>query len=328
MNPRVSSLAANGAAALALLWPTTRADAHPLVRLDIDPCAGVAAADVRRAIAIELTGALAEPTDVTPDATRVAVVCTGELVELRVDDPITGKSLQRMIDLREAPDARPRLLALAIVELVTASWTELDTNPDPKVPPAGPRASPEVREAALATVHEQTPAPARSRTRLVALAGGMGWFSGTGVLAGGGVRLIRDDVRHVGWITDVMAHHGSARVSVGSVDIDALSAGAMLAQHAWPSFGFHLGLGVRSGAVHLRGKPDPAEMLAGHAGWAPWGGVVGLVSVALPATSHLVIDLGAESGYVVLPAGALVDRMRELAVEGAWIGIHAGIQIF
>ena len=65
-------------------------------------------------------------------------------------------SLDRTIDLKEAPRARARLLALAIVELISASWTELETNPDPVVPPAGVRAAPEARRAALGAVRRLT----------------------------------------------------------------------------------------------------------------------------------------------------------------------------
>jgi hypothetical protein len=328
------TLAAVVAVVLGAAGPGAAAGGHPLVVLTIDPCMAIADEEVRRVVGIELAGVLADPADRSREHTHVAVVCAGELVELRVDDPITGKALQRTIDLREAPEARPRLLALAIVELISASWTELETNPEPQVPPVSMRASHESRQAALDVVQQAHPLRAAprplepARTRLVAIAGGMGWFSGTGLLAGGGVRITRDNRHHIDWMADLQAHRGSARVSVGTVKVDALSAGAVLAQRAWPTLGLHLGLGVRAGGLHLRGEPDAAEMETAHSGWAPWGGPMGLVTVSLAASRHLVFDLAAESGYVALEAGGLVDGVRELAVKGPWIGVHAGIQIF
>ena len=63
--------------------------------------------------------------------------------------PITGKTLSRSLDLGEARNARTRLLALAISELIWVSWTELETNPEPAVLPAGGRApAEEARKAA------------------------------------------------------------------------------------------------------------------------------------------------------------------------------------
>ena len=154
-----------GVAALLALAPRhanaqAGAIAHPSVSLEVDPCVQADVAEVRRIVGIEL-GALLEDrepaggaatTKGASDTTRVTVACAGPLVELRVDDPLTGKGLTRPIDLStSSATARSRLLAIAIAELVAASWTELESNPHPRVVPAGPPASTAAREAATSS---------------------------------------------------------------------------------------------------------------------------------------------------------------------------------
>src|SRR5204863_3029658 len=93
--------------------------------------------------------------EASPDeaTTQVTATCSGEAAHLRVLDPTTGKSVERSVALSQAaPTARARLLALAIAELVAASWSELESNPDPKAPPAAPLAPVEAREAARGVI--------------------------------------------------------------------------------------------------------------------------------------------------------------------------------
>ena len=57
------------------------------------------------------------------------------MVEVQVDDAVTGKSLWRSIELQKAdPGVRARLLSLALSELIFASWAELLVTPEPAVP--------------------------------------------------------------------------------------------------------------------------------------------------------------------------------------------------
>ena len=311
-----------------LLCGVAAADPHPLVELQFDPCVDVPRDEVRRLIAIELGDVVGDTSDPAQDRTRVGVVCADQLLQLRVDDPLTGKSLQRSIDLREAPNERSRLLALAIVELISASWTELETNPEPKVPAAGPPPSRASLHAALETVRKQPrlhEATLRPRTRVLALAGGIGFFSGPGMLGGGGVRVSRDITTDLAWMADVQFQHGNADISLGTVRFDTLSAAGAIAKPDWPIRGVHFGVGLRGGGVRMRGTPDPMQNARGRVGWAPWGGPMSVLGVTIVSAGHVTFDVGLESGYVMLPAGALVAGMRELGVEGAWLGAHGGI---
>ena len=94
------------------------AERHPSVALEIGACLDVEQAEVRRIVAIELR-ALMIGSDSAEPITRVAVDCYNPLVEIRVEDPVTGKSLVRRIDLSTSERSiRARLLALA-----SPSWS-------------------------------------------------------------------------------------------------------------------------------------------------------------------------------------------------------------
>lgn len=322
------------AAALALAGTTFLEAAglaapHPPIELKLDPCVDMPRKEVVRVLTIELGAPLEGFDKGGTDRTRVLVACEETLLTIRVDDPITGKSLERTIDLAEAPRARPRLLALAIVELISASWTELESNPHPRVPPAGPRASPESRRLALHAVQRRLESSALRRPRLLAIASGLAFFSGPGLLGGAGLQLAQDHAHHLGWRTDIQAHHGSTAVSLGSASVDTISFSAALVFHqAWRKVGLHLGAGLRGGAARLSGSPDAIGTAQGRSGWGAWGGPSGRVDVSILATRRLVFELGLEAGYVVVPVGGLVGGAREVAVDGAFVGFHLGGGIF
>ncbi|MEM7604020.1 MAG: hypothetical protein AAF411_01585 [Myxococcota bacterium] len=134
---------------------------------------------VRRIVSLELRGRLADTNDT--EVTRADARCgTGARIELEVTDTLTGKVLQRTLDLSaEDPRARPRLLALGLVELVAASWTELRVTPEPSAPsPERREVAPEQRAVALEVARERD--PERRTLRAVVLR------------AGGGARLAAD----------------------------------------------------------------------------------------------------------------------------------------
>jgi hypothetical protein len=166
---RLTPSRAGVALAIFALVAPARADpaGHPRVSLHIDPCVAVDPTEVRRIAAIELDAQLAEEAE--PDTTRVRVTCDGPFVRVEAVDPITGKSLARAVHLETAMlSARPRLLAIAVAELVSASWTELAYNPRPQVPAASPAPSDEAKAAALHTVRERAPDSVPGASRGVA----------------------------------------------------------------------------------------------------------------------------------------------------------------
>jgi hypothetical protein len=124
------------------------------VNVELRNCNELSQPEVRRVLSAELSAHLAE--ERSSDVTRIIIECNGPRAVLRVGDPLSRKVVQRTIDLGSAePKARGRLLALATAELVVASWTELETNPNPRVEPAGPRPPAKVRAAARKVVQKR-----------------------------------------------------------------------------------------------------------------------------------------------------------------------------
>lgn len=87
--------------------------------LDLSGCPDVPRDAVERLVRLELRAT------VVPDnaqVTRVSARCTDGIAELEVSDALTRKSVKRQIDVAAAGAiGRPRLLALAMIELVSAS---------------------------------------------------------------------------------------------------------------------------------------------------------------------------------------------------------------
>jgi len=79
--------------------------------------------------------------------TQITATCAAQSANLRVVDPRQeGHSNARWLSRRRRRRRRAQVLALA--ELVVASWSELESNPEPKAATAAPLAPKSAREAA------------------------------------------------------------------------------------------------------------------------------------------------------------------------------------
>lgn len=314
-----------------LSLPSRPPGSPPLVVLEVEPCLPVDPVQVRHLVAIEL-GAQLLDTDPSPPTEargliRARVGCRDALVELHVDDGVTGKELVRAVDLaRQDPAVHPRLIAVALAELVFASWAELLVTPRPAVQPATPPPPPATRAASSDRVARKLP-PALPDTGIHGSAIGslLFLFSGAPVLAGGGLRLGGDHRRHVSWDFDFSALHGVSSTALGKVTTDLLSSRATLMGHyRLPHLLLRGGAGLRMGAARMSGSPiDPMQVEA-RSVWALWGGpLVGLGLSA--AAARLRIDLSFEAGYVLWPVAARVSGVRQVALEDAWFGLTLGL---
>jgi hypothetical protein len=339
---------------LALAAPAQAAQRPPL-RLTVDPCVGLARPAVRRAMAIELpllTDAPPGPTAPASEVTEVKVTCRERLVEIRIDDPLTKKTLSRAVDLQSAPeDGRARLLGLAIVELLEASWTELERNPQPRVPPAGPPPPGELRQAALTALQRATPPPAAQPeppgpplvqvtaaprrpgpVRLMAVFSGQSYFNGLGLLAGAGLRAGGDHRYGLGWSLDVVGQHGAASFDIGTVAADAVSASAQMIYHRrlgpefWGLTG-RVGAGARAAAVHVAGRAVDAGETVEMSHWGGTFGPLGSVALSWRFSPRLVVDAMVEAGYATV---TILPHVQDLPAPGArlggtWLGFQLGL---
>jgi hypothetical protein len=302
---------------------------HPRVQLKVHACTGASETEVRHLVGVEL-GALLTTGAASGEVTEATVSCEGQYVWLRVDDPITGKALTRVVDLSHDPvSARARLVALAVAELVVASWTELATNPTPQVPPAGPRPSEREVAAVRKVVGDRLPkqmAPHLDQMRLLALGSRRSFFSEPAELWGAGVRVGRDEFAMAGWTIDLLAEHGEMDASLGRVSMDTFTAGGGLYLYRrWAWATFQGGFGLRLGMARLSGKAGAGAEAHAESGIAPWGWPTAMAGLRVEPIGPLVIEASGETGYVVLPMSGTVDDRREILIDGLWLGAQLGV---
>ena len=327
--------------ALASVLVATGARAEPpeagraRIELSIEPCTDVSPDEVRRIAAIELRATAVEAPVHDPGTTRAEVSCEGEVAKIRVLDPLTGKSLARDIALdRVAAPARSRLLALAVVELVSASWIELEANPAPEVAPVAPPVRGEDRVAALEVVRERAasqpvvasaPRAAPGTWRITAELG-VRWFAvDSEPLLGVGARVGVDPLSTLGVDLDVMAEHGTSSSALGSVALDSASIGAVMRfRREIARLTLHGGPGVRAGLAWIAGYPSAPALAVGHQIDGVWAAPVAAVGIGYTTPQHLALELGLEAGYVVLPVRGIVDEGRDVRADGFFSGATIG----
>ena len=286
--------------ALVLIASPALAGDHRPVALAIEGCE--TANEIRDLVSLELGEPLAEDAR----ATRAIVTCRADEAALRVDAPANGKSLSRTLDLAAAmPKARARLVALALVELISASWTEVEA---PAPAPLVPRDD-------------------SASLRVVAHGGGSAFSGGTGLLGGGGVRVAGDRAL-LGWLVDLQARHGRTGVTLGEVSTDVLDIAAALAiHHTWSRTQLAFAAGLRGGTARLAGAPEMTTVRADHF-WAPWLGALALGRATLTLAPRWCVELAVEGGRVIVPIGGLVNDRREVAIDGGWLSVELGVGVF
>lgn len=290
------------------------------VSLDIADCVQTDAASVRRLFLLEL-GTSRRETPTSATGAKVEIDCSGDLLELRVHDRLTGKHLLRRIAPGPAA-GRDRMLALAVMELLVASWIELETTPVPSVRAADSAPNPDGATSARALVRRRFPAPIAQRSTLSVFGGGE--KSGPWRV-GGGARLLRTASRRHGWSAELSVNIGDLVVPEGEVELTAASAaGALLVGRLRGDVRAYGGGGMRAGLVSIQGRsqrPDvQASSVTGFTG-GPFarGGIDVTVrgSVTVGATVDLRVD--------AIGVRGLVDGRDDLDVGRVWLSTDVGV---
>jgi hypothetical protein len=282
------------------------------VQVVADPCVGVSAVEVQRIVTVEPSGSRG-----TTASVQAHLSCRDGAVEVRVDDAITRKSLLRSIDLTPlAESTRARYVALAIAELVAASWSEL-LLPKPRVVPTGPPPSEAERAAAVQALPT-------SRFTLLAAATGR-TFPRPGLwLAGANLRVQSTAPGQLGLAIELAGAHGSARIQGGTVNVDILDGAAFLTWSSSQSFlASTVGAGVRAGGARLLGIPsDTASFTGGSIAGALAGPcAMGQLSLGSPSVGA---SLGLEVGIPVWRLHGEVDGVTVVRLEGVWTSASLG----
>lgn len=325
--------------ALCAQTPTAEPDGAPpplppRVLLQVQPCAGAGLEPERfaRMLRAELAGDGVERLDLaTPgapaDATLARLTVEFPACEahpeqflLAVDDAATRKSVRRVVDLSDVgATGRPRALALALAELLRASWLELTlpTAPEPAAPvPAPIQDAVRLRVRAVAPAQQPAPRtapPGWSPSVFGAVEGRLFLQTSTGL---GGFRLgiaaltpaLGDGLR-LRLRADGGAAFGGASVTLGDAEVWLATGGLALTVLRGSSVGFEVGGRVEVGATHGAGRlvagRSPSGTSAGEATsavgvLAVTGGLRGRLAAGLAGS--LELDLGGVLGGLDLRA--------------------------
>jgi hypothetical protein len=289
------------------------------VSIAVVGCDDGLAREAQRIATVELRATLVEA---PPDAatTRVVATCDGGLADLSVLDPTTGKSVERRVALAQAaPTARARLLALAIAELVAASWSELESNPRPEAPPAEPLAPLTAREAARAAI-------ARPSGELAAVADTHLLASGDWLFGGG--------ARAAFWISpaillrfDALADYGELSRAAGTVVVTmpSLSAalGASLTRGLLRPV---VTLGVRAGYVWMNGAAASAGNV-GSGERGAWFGPEAAFELGVWPRARIHPVLALRVGAHIIGVRGTVSEGRDIEDTAIWGGLSLGLAV-
>ena len=309
---------------------TAQADEAPFVMLELEHCEELQEKEVRRVFAAELGTRAADAPG--KDVTQVTVSCQGTSVRVVVSDPLTQKTVQRSFDIALSDGhGRSRLVAVAAMELVIASWTELETNPRPKVVPTGARPDAAAALAARQLTRERvipyeptvrhwydadTP-PAR-RFRLMATASMRRFFENEGVLWGGGIRIGEERFHFLGWAADALIEQGTISNASEKYEVTNVStAGWLMLSKTIGAATLRAGAGLRLGFV--ASNPKSPE-LSGTSTLATWGWPLGVASFTVAVGRYVVLDIAGECGYAVIPVEG-----QGGAVTGSWFSGQMGV---
>ncbi|MAC29812.1 MAG: hypothetical protein CMH59_25590, partial [Myxococcales bacterium] len=301
------------------------------LQIDIHPCVGVVPATVRRVTRIELDSDL-ELAELTPrDVTRVWVECArDDTIALRVDDPTTGKTVTRRVDLSTtAAMARSRLLALAIAELVSASWIEHRMRRETAVRAVDATAAAPIRRFAGALAGRRlelpaaptAPGPDRPSRRAKGLLYGLVGAAGrpAHLVGGGAFRVFVDLGERALLATAFEVARGEASAEGRDVLLHRVSLSTTFAfRERFGDLMLAGGVGARVGRALLRGRGAGGTTHVGA-----FGGAF-LAGDALWRWGRLVLGARLEVGTITLPVNGTRAGRALAGLDGGWGTLQLG----
>lgn len=321
--------------AFSLLSPATSASrasadapSPPRVSVALVGCDPSLAGEVQRIVGIELRAVVVDPGAPGAPLTRAVVSCRDDVADLTVADAVTSKVVSRSVAVMQAvPAARGRLLALAVAELVAASWEEVVSNPAPKVP-APVSTPPEARASVRRVIVQRRQraefamGEAAPPITLDATVDARAFFDSGALLWGGDVHGHVPLGRALALRLGAGADYGEIARSLGSVTVMTLQGSAAV---GWALDRILMWAGAVAGFARVGGQPHPNAI--GRVESGPWiGPEVGL-DVALWPRAPVHATVGAAAGAALLGVKGDVDRDADVAVLGAWAALRLGFGI-
>ncbi len=276
--------------------------------LEVTGCATLEPAALARFVAAELGGAAPASSGVQP---RVQIRCEGSWAELHRPGIGAASPTTRTIDLGSSPAvAHPRIVAVALAELLRWPAATAAARPAPPAPPppaAAVRTSPPVRP----SYHPQLFAQAH------------GLFRGTGPLWGGGVRITRARGALLA-AADLQAARGTRTLPLADLATSCASAGIAAGwTHAWRALQVGAALGARGGLARVSGTPR-REGLREGAVTGRWAGPFSALGLGLRTTAATV-ELRVEAGRLLRAIDASIADVERVAFGGTWLAVGLAV---
>lgn len=314
------------AAAAVVLSLVAYRDARAVSKLPVvfDPCVAALAQPVQRLIDIELS-ALSSASLLTAQA-HVQCEQTGA-VTIRIDDRLTNKTLARTLDLsRVATSARVRALALAVVELLAASWTELERPTVSETQAVTVQPLPQDRATLRANVTGflHTKPPSRWLYTLgIAYSSALGDFSAASKLSAQAVFAFSKPFVA---FTQVQAGRRLATTPDGDIDWDELTwtgglgIGTMSGRYTAGAY-----IGPKLAAGQITGYPADDQELRGHQFAAVLLAASANALAAVRVYDRLWLALSLDHSRVITPVTVRLENVVVAKVEGASTSGHISL---
>jgi hypothetical protein len=321
----MASAAVVGFAVLAAWEGGLRAEArHQPVVVEVEQCEQSLAVEIRRIVGVELRATVVDAVPAGESVTRVLAACRDSEVDLSLEDAVTAKRLVRTVALAEAAEAaRARLIALAVAELVVASWQEIQGDAEqtgPALPPSRPQAA-----AASGTGGGAGQGEVRAMVEAIGVVRAL---PGEGLwLLGAGARGFVTISRPLTLTLDVTVEWGAASRATGQVAARAMGGALGLGWGMERRWAFIMPwLGARAGAVRLTGEPNPdATTTSGQTQSGPFlGPEIGVAATFFPhAMVHATLALSA--GVILLGVRGEVFGDSNVNARGPWVALVVGV---
>lgn len=287
------------------------------VQLDVDNSCEDIIATVTKVVALELhcqVNRVAVGAAPATSATQVRLRCASDSATLAVYEPGTASPLTLHLDLGPAPpSARPRLLALALSELIVSA----------RMGGVGPESEPEARP------QEPSREPQPGAQQQVWLGPGLVWSVASKRLAPSfhaGARLRSGALAGLLDLRGDLIQHGQASATVGGFAMSALIAPALVANLG--EFELLGGIGLRLGYVRLSGDSDDAALVSRTlSGWLLDPAVH--LALAMALSQRVGLRAAVEAAYVGKPIRGLDADGRALyQTAGVSLGANLGLVLF
>ncbi|MDD9944243.1 MAG: hypothetical protein OXU20_24585 [Myxococcales bacterium] len=311
--------------------PSSARGQLPLVTTTVDPCVAVDMAAFQRILAIELGTSvqLAAQPPAAGRAAHVQIRCVPGGVELFLQDPITRKSMTRVLVAAGLAADKERMLALAVAEFVVASWIELAVVPEPVVEPVGPPPARADLDLARGVAADRARG-ASNAVRFSVVLSSTSWLAKERPAAlGPGVRLSHRLAGALTWQLGADFGFGSESVESGHVEFSGVTGHGVVGlsgvEGIWEA-GF--ALGARVGYLRSLGVPQRGSDVDSALATGATGGPVLLTTLVLHAGTFARVGIEIEAGYPVFPLRLTSGGEVVMAFDGPWLrgGLLIGVE--